>query len=393
MKRYLIIFILSVIMIAPWDVFAANPSVSNISVTSVDEASIGESVKVNMKVTLSGVGSGGEEDYVVVGILYGVAYDDSLVTAINMVQEDWPVAFVEDEESGGGVLMNVYTKQFAASCRDGKYCTTASMPVNFFINKSTASSASIQVLQVGLIYVKSSDLDRYLQAMENDDATGVDDYVMSYIQNVNSTKTIRIKQTENQNVQTPPSQMEENKVQTPVSPEIKGGIKTEAPPASSGNNQNNNTNSSTTVTKSNNKYLSSLQVENYPFSFDKNIHEYDITIEPGVNALNVTATVEDSKATYQIFGAEDLENNNHQVIIEVTAEDGEKGTYTITTKEKEAETTNLSSQKKKKEKKSFSIKLKKEHFMIGGAGLFLLLILFLILKLKDRKIDKALKDL
>ncbi|MDE5587283.1 MAG: cadherin-like beta sandwich domain-containing protein [Bacilli bacterium] len=392
MKK-LVIIILSILIIVPFKVYAASPSVSNVSIVSVEEASIGESVKVNMKVTLSGVGTGGEEDYVVVGILYGIVYDDSLLTAINMVQEDWPVAFVADDETGVGLPMNVYTKASAAGCRDGKYCTTASMPINFFINKSTASSASIQVSQIGLIYVKSSDLDRYLQAMENDDDTGVEDYIFTFVQNVSSTKTIRIKQTNNENIQAPPIKMEENKVQAPVSSEIKGSVKTEnAPSVNPSGSQNSNT-----ETKSNNKYLSSLQIENYNLSFDKDIHEYDLEIENGVNSLNITATVEDARATYQIIGAEDLVANNNQVTIEVTAENGEKSIYTITTKVKENDDVSLSSKKEKKDKKKksfeFSIKLEKEHFIIGGVGFVLLLIILLIRKLKDRKIDKALKNL
>lgn len=391
MKK-LVFIILSILMVAPLKVLAGSPSVSNISVISVDEASIGESVKVNMKVTLSGVGNGGEEDYIVVGILYGIVYDDTLLTAINMAQEDWSVALVEDEETGAGLPMNVYTKASASGCRDGKYCTTASMPINFFINKSTASSASVQVSQIGLMYVKSSDLDRYFRAIESDDDTEIEDYVFTVVQNVNSTKTIRIKQTDNENIQAPPIQMEENKVQAPVSSEIKGSVKTESPqPVNPSGNQN--TDNSNTITKSNNKYLSSLQVENYNLLFDKNIHEYELEIESGINSLNVTAIVEDPKATYQILGAQDLSQNNNQVIIEVTAENGEKSTYTIHTKIKEEVV--LSSKKEEKKKKSFkpNIKLKKEHFIFGGIGLSLLLLIFLIIKLKDRKIDKALKNL
>ncbi len=81
--------------------------------------------------------------------------------------------------------------------------------------------------------------------------------------------------------------------------------------------------------KSDNNYLSNIEIEGYDIHFDKEIEEYPLTIQKGVNKLNIKVTKENKMASYHIKGADDLKENNYLVEITVTAHNGDQRVYTI----------------------------------------------------------------
>lgn len=76
-------------------------------------------------------------------------------------------------------------------------------------------------------------------------------------------------------------------------------------------------------TEKNNSYLQSLRldIEGISPEFDKNIHEYYITVPTKVKDLEVLAISENPKATINIAGNERLKNGSNTIKIEVISED------------------------------------------------------------------------
>lgn len=86
-------------------------------------------------------------------------------------------------------------------------------------------------------------------------------------------------------------------------------------------------------TKSSNNYLSNLVISSshkINNTFDKNITNYEVTVPFEVENLKMNLTLEDSKAKYEIEGADNLKTDGINVVtIKVTAEDGSIRTYTL----------------------------------------------------------------
>ena len=63
----------------------------------------------------------------------------------------------------------------------------------------------------------------------------------------------------------------------------------------------------------NNTYLKSLSIENYEIDFSKETKTYNINIKEDVNKLNITAIPEDSNATVEIKGADNLKDSDYVI--------------------------------------------------------------------------------
>ncbi len=143
------------------------------------------------------------------------------------------------------------------------------------------------------------------------------------------------------------------------------------------------------VSKSNNKFLKKLEIDNYDISFDKYKYNYDIVVEDEVNSLNIKAELQNSNAKYTITGNDDLKKNNNKVIIEVTAENGDKNIYTIYVKKESEITANVDEQSNfKKATINVDKKYVKTGFIVILVIVFIILVSFIVRKINDKKIDK-----
>ncbi len=144
--------------------------------------------------------------------------------------------------------------------------------------------------------------------------------------------------------------------------------------------------------KSDNSYLETLEIEGYKLKFRTMNNDYNLTVKEDVNSLKIKATTMNSKAKYKITGADNLKNNNNEVKIEVTAEDGSKNIYTIKVDyEKEV----ILPEKKEEPREEKTID--KKYFIIGGAvlgGIILIIIIIkAVLRIRDYKMEKELNKL
>ncbi|MGM9876928.1 MAG: cadherin-like beta sandwich domain-containing protein [Bacilli bacterium] len=106
------------------------------------------------------------------------------------------------------------------------------------------------------------------------------------------------------------------------------------------NNTNNNTSDTSnsdnnTTNLSSNNYLSNITLSNGNINFNKNITEYNITVDYQVSNIEVIAIVEDSKSKVEITGNTNLEIGNNIIEIKVIAEDNSTRIYKINVEKKD----------------------------------------------------------
>ena len=115
---------------------------------------------------------------------------------------------------------------------------------------------------------------------------------------------------------------------------------------------------------------------------DNNSKEYSIEIDPNINSLNVFVDLEHSKSSYQVIGADDLQNNDYKVFIRVVSESGKTNEYTIHTKMKQPEQNlegkeeNVPNSIETKSSKGFNFN---KVMIIGGSISIILIVILLIL--------------
>ena len=87
----------------------------------------------------------------------------------------------------------------------------------------------------------------------------------------------------------------------------------------------------TPKTYSSNNYLSTLEIVDYKFDgeFNKETIEYAITVPSNTQKIKINATKEDSKASISGVGEFDVTEGLNTFLVVVTAENGNKRTYTI----------------------------------------------------------------
>ena len=88
----------------------------------------------------------------------------------------------------------------------------------------------------------------------------------------------------------------------------------------------------TPVIKDSNNYLSALSITGYTISpaFNKNTTSYSLTVPNNVSSVTVNATKESAKAILTGTGNKSLSVGANNISVVVTAENGNKRTYTIT---------------------------------------------------------------
>lgn len=361
MKRNIVSILLLLFILIPFNVKAI--AIKNVDISSNEEAKIGEEVLLNIKINFSDDSSMNTNSLGIWMLNYEIIYDDTALIATDIISDDWDSYLYED---GGKYYVISEAIENSASlnkCSDGiLQCSNYEVTVKFFVRNTEKHSTSIGINNIESVLLMVPALGEGYDTNNPSLITG----------NSYDVKTIKITKTENQVINEPQNIASDNKPDVSKQPEVSTP----------------NTNNEPIIQSSNN-YLSSLTIEGYEINFDKNKHNYSITVEDNVNNLNLKVELEDTKATYTILGADDLEKNDYKVLIDVVAENGEKSTYTIKVKREE------NKEEVVNEKESFH--LDKKYIIIGGIVLAVILIIIIIVviinKINDRKLNKALDEL
>lgn len=87
--------------------------------------------------------------------------------------------------------------------------------------------------------------------------------------------------------------------------------------------------------KSDNNYLQEIILSNGSLDFNKDVLDYNVTLENEVDELEINAKTEDSKVTIKGTGVYKIEVGNNLIKLDVTAENGKIKEYTINALRKE----------------------------------------------------------
>lgn len=346
MKKKLCIFLLLLVTFLPSNVFALK--LSKAWLDAPLSAKVGESITVSFKMRFTDIDINGPSG--IESAAFNLEYDESVLTVTNVTSNIPETAYAKASGTNGiiTIVSEISDKDDPTTeCIDKiLFCGTEyTVNISFLVKSDTTKeNTTLKVSEIALGLIKVEAGKEYQES----------DLTPRSVE-AGQTATIRINQP------------------TTIVP---------SPTPSTNTN-------STTVIKSNNRFLKSLEIENYTISFDKYKYNYDIEVDEGVNSLNVKAEVQDSKAKYTITGNDDLAKNDNKVVIEVTAENGEKRAYTIYVKNKNLTT---STKNEDKEFKKASINIDKKYIkiacIIGGIILLIIIISFIVKKINDKKLDK-----
>lgn len=343
MKKIILIFLL-LLLLYPLRTQAV--TIQNSTISGKDKVTIGEEFSLIFGINFSGLQKNMSDSFGIAAVGFELILDDSVFQVTGVSVNDWATV-VSPEDGFYSVESVVQEGSSPNKCIDGLlYCSNYSVTIHFKVNDTDQTSSTIQIgdMIVGLVNV--------------DYAEGISD-ATTYIEGTsNQKKNITIQKKEQSN----PTQSNP----APKPPKVD------------------------TPTKSDNNYLKSLQIENHNIKFLKTKNEYNISVDKEENQLMIHAEVDDDNATYQVFGADNLADNNYQVSIEVTAENGEKNTYILNVGVRE-ESGVVYERPKEKNKSSFV--WKKSYTVISGIIIALIVVIILIIKVKDKKIDKELDQL
>lgn len=368
MKKVLVIFLL----FSLWLPVHADVNFKSTSITGNEKVKVGDKFKLSFEIDFTGLDKTSNTSLGIVGIDFGLDYDDSILDIVGISSDgSFDSEVYQDEELNGYGVISVISDNIPSrfTCANSiLYCDNYKVDITFYVKNAKELDTSISIGNILVGLIKLEDLNEDFKESDIKFLEGKGDaYHRIIIQETNTKVT------------PPKSIVESSKPDIDLQGTIsKMETETKTKPK--------NTDEST-----NNK-LKSLEITGYDLNFKSDEKFYDIIIENDVNSLDIKVETLDNKATYKIIGADDLKNNNHKVVIEVTAESGDKTKYTISAKTKE-----MLAETDKEEVKKEKFKLEKKYLIIGGIvlGSFILisLIVFIIIKIRDRKLEKGLKDL
>lgn len=361
MKKYIYGITILIILLCP--VFAKAAS-SWVSVTGDSYVAINEEFNINVKYVMDEV-TKSDRTHGMFSITYELVFDDTILipTAISTTS-GWNTNIVKTTDNKYYVISEINNNTLQNRCTDGiLLCGPIEFDIKFVLKETDKETVEIKTGE----YVAA-----FIPFLESD------------INNVNAEdiiiKTGEIVETQSVTVKPSNGNTSNAKSITGKSNSSSSGIKNDIQSATS-------TSSSDEKSQRYNNNLSKLEIEGYDIDFNKSRKIYNIEVEEDVNSLNVYATTEDKGASYTIRGADNLEENNNKVVIDVTSADGSLKTYVINVAKKEPIDVSTKAQ--------FNIdgqSLKIAGYFLIGV-LFIGGVAFIVIKVRDRKVEKEIDKL
>ena len=354
-----ILFIILLLLIIPVKVNAASVYYAN--VTGPTNAKIGNEISEVFMITIDGVKQNDKNSLGVAAVVFELNFDDVVLTPTGINSNGWTSELIYDQSSKKYYVQSTIGFHPEYVCSDGILnCGNYKVTIEFMVNETNKEKTTIKIgeIQVGLlnqIFDGSEISENNIKIITG---KGTDSH------------TLIIKDNEG----TTPTKPKDSIVKNETKKNIKTQVKT-----------NNVTN--TTNTDKKNNHLKELKIEGYEINFDKYKNIYEVAVQKNVNSLKITAIPEGSKAKVTITGADNLQENNGKVIIEVKPEEGDSKLYIINTFQVEEEVI-------KKENKIVitddQIELGKK-ILIGVA--IVIVVIFIIVKIRDRIVEKNIDKL
>lgn len=369
MKKKIVLLLLLVSLL-PFPV-NANPRIKNTRLMGPDQVEKCTNFSLTFGISFSDLEKDKQDGQGIAGVNFEIEYDKNLLilTEITSQANTW-VSQTMDNQIYSFITENNYAGN---KCIDGILnCVDYLVTVHFYLKDTNSESTTIKIGRTNVMLLDIFDSDTEYTEEELEDK--LEENLISI--NASQVKTITFTESG-----------------TPISerqPEPDPIIDSEKSELNFGHMVTEKVDDIQKL-ESNNTYLKSLYIENYPIDFRKTKKDYHIRIDENLNQLQVIAELEDEKSTYQIIGADNLKDNNYQVTIEVTAENGDKAVYTISTKIKEDDIFDEDIAINEDENHDSKLTIDKKYFIIGiPIFVFLIILIIIIRRIVDRRLDKAL---
>ena len=357
------------ILFLPFIVSAAN--IKSVTIDGNSSVNFNNDVTLQVNIDLSDIKTGEDNDMGLLSLDYRIIFDDSMLTPVSISTNDFNSVLYKKDNAyyvysyvvslDGGIISAKNACSF-----DETYCGTYTMNLKFKAIKNTSTTTNIEVKDI------EAKLLDYKEEKEEYDENDI----ISVSNKTSSSFRLNIKKTSDSNSTSSASSI--------VSEEIKEkeiSIK-----------KDENKQRETKMPKSSNANIESLTISKYNLDFNRDILEYDLEVDYNTNKLNIDVKTEDTRSTFLILGAEDLNFYGGKVRIIVTAEDNTKKEYVINVTKKKEE--------KKEEEKTFKEKItekarenKTVGYIIVGNLLIIIILIAIIGKMNNKKIDKYLDKL
>ena len=376
MKKNLFLILLLIGLIFPINVNAVNLSSSRIGKDMTVKT--GDTFTIPLYLSFTGVSPKDPNSFGIGGVVFDLEYDDSVLKIIEVNASGFNSELVE--ENGEYAITSAISGEdlLSNSCMDNiLYCGEYGVSITFYVKDTDKESATIKINEAAIIgwQLTNGQRDSYL---EKD--------MQTYTSKVNKMTTITIKKEtiKNEEPTTITKTTTEDKKESTITNAIDKKIE----------QNDNNIDTNIDNTKSNNNYLSKLEIDDYPIDFYKRTNEYNIEVNKGLNKLLVTAELEDKSALLEIIGADNIKANNNQVKVVVTAENGSKNTYTINVSyEDDIKKKSLSDINIIKKIKDFFLDNKMYIFIGMGVILLIIIVGIVINKISDNKLGDKFDNL
>lgn len=363
-KKILFLLLLSIFFIP---LIVKGASIYTSKVTGLSSVKIGDEFSENFYIRFDGVSQNDKDSLGVAVVNFEIIFDDSILTITGVSSNGWETQIWRDEKTGKYYALSTIEGHPDYVCLDGILnCGRYEISIEFLLKDTTKETTTIKIgeIEAGLLH-----------QIFDDKEISLDDVILVTGKGEYS-HTITIKNNEKQTEVSNKESIVQSKTNVNIKQQTTNNTKTTT-------NNNIKTVKNNSTDKKNN-HLKSLIIEDYEISFDKYKSIYQIEVPINVNSLNISALAEGNKAKVSIIGADNLEQNNNKVTIEVTPEEGEAKTYII----------NVTRVDEKKEIKKESFKLTDEQIEIGKyiliGGILLIVLVFIIIKIRDRHVEKGL---
>lgn len=370
MKKKIIIILLLLFMFIP-NVYASDSDKQ--SVDTLDGVEQGVSFYVTYNLDFKGVYEKRSDALGIAAVTFEIIFDEDVFTIQGVLAEQGFTANIVKTTDGKYYYVAILTSNAIDNvCADGiLFCGGYTGSVLFYTNETTKKEATFKIGEYEGVL---------LPMLEEGKEISTDDAIVR-TGTSSASKKLTIKE-KAKVVEKPKESIVENS--NTSSKEVKNNLKKNTTTTTK---KNTTTNNNTTTTDRLNNHLKVLKIDGYEIDFDKYKNIYSIEVPKSVNSLKITATPEGSKAKAKIIGADNLQENDYKVLIEVTPEEGDSKTYIINISPIEEEI-------QKKENKiaitDDQIELGK-YILIGIAGL--IVVIFIIIKIRDIVVEKGIDKL
>ncbi len=346
-------------------------SVKETIIESNDEVIVNEKFESKVKINFSELDKKSKDGSGIALVFYELNFDDKVIMIDDVKSDDWNTRIYRDKDNKYYALSELSKSVGDNKCvNDNLYCSNYEVTYSLYVKTKDVKETEVKIgdVIVGVLPITNSKKE-----------LTIEDVVLINVSG-KSNKVLKIKNSDKKEIE-PNEDIIVLKDKVEITKEMVLESK-------------NNTYS---LSEKDN-YLDNIEIDGYELNFKKYTNDYSLVVKENIKTLAIKVTLSNKDASYEIIGNDNLEDGSI-IKIEVKAKNDDINTYNIKiTKEKEEKEINKDTKEEvKTDFLGIHIDFKNLDYKLIGivvAGIIGLIILIkIILKLRDRKLEKAIKKL